>query len=170
MPTNYNWVLDEAASAGRENLDVNHASRYDIKEDAHAIEEVRLLPSACACVVAVDVSPSSVEVVQAGFLTYEHLVRPTLCIPATRFITSLTSGRLSRFNDFGASFGEEACFGCGMSSTTSVLQNTSGTNTRRSRGCSSRCWRTAVSRSRTRRTRQTASLPNTSLVQPERLI
>jgi ubiquinone/menaquinone biosynthesis C-methylase UbiE len=112
MAKYYNWMLDEVASAGRENLDVTHASRYDIKEDAHAIEEVRLLKqlglneqssvvdigagtgqfalavaSACARVVAVDVSPvmlavlkakvvasalSSVEVVQAGFLTYEH--------------------------------------------------------------------------------------------------
>jgi len=112
MATNDNWALDEIAIAGRENLDGNHAARYDIKEDAHAIEELRLLKtlgldkqsevvdigagtgqfavavaSACARVVAVDVSPvmlavlkakvvashlSSVEVVQAGFLTYEH--------------------------------------------------------------------------------------------------
>jgi ubiquinone/menaquinone biosynthesis C-methylase UbiE len=116
MAKNYNWILDEVASAGRENLDVTHASRYDLKEDAHAIEELRLLKtlgldersevidmgagtgqfalavaSACARVVAVDVSPvmlaalkakvaasrlSTVEVVQAGFLTYEHRGRP----------------------------------------------------------------------------------------------
>lgn len=112
MAKNDAWMLDEVASAGRENLDVNHASRYDIKEDAHALEKVMLLKtlglnkqseivdigagtgqfalavaSACARVVAVDVSPvmlavlkakvvashlSNVEVVQAGFLTYEH--------------------------------------------------------------------------------------------------
>ena len=112
MAKNYNWMLDEVAGAGRENLDVTHASQYDTKEDAHAIEEVTLLKtlglnersevvdigagtgqfalavaSECARVVAVDVSPvmltalkakaaashsSSVEVVQAGFLTYEH--------------------------------------------------------------------------------------------------
>jgi hypothetical protein len=43
MAKNYNWMLDEAASACRENLDVNHVSRYDIKEDAHAIEELSLV-------------------------------------------------------------------------------------------------------------------------------
>lgn len=106
------WILDEVASAGRENLDANHVARYDTKEDAGAADEVGLLrnfglgPSsevvdlgagtgqfavtaaaACRRVVAVDVSPvmverlrrkvaaaglSNVEVVQTGFLTYEH--------------------------------------------------------------------------------------------------
>lgn len=106
------WLLDEVASAGRENLDAGHVSRYDSKEDAGAAEEVRFLAGlgltresvvvdmgagtgqftvavapACARVVAVDVSPvmlaalratvdqarlGNVEVVQAGFLTYEH--------------------------------------------------------------------------------------------------
>ena len=112
MARGYGWWLDEVSSAGRENLDADHVSRYDAKEDAHAGEELRLLKelglngqseivevgagtgqftlaaaSACARVVAVDVSPvmlaaleakvsasslSNVEVVQAGFLTYEH--------------------------------------------------------------------------------------------------
>jgi len=117
MPSkNSNWMLDEISSAGRENLDVDHASRYDLKEDASAEEEVALLKtlglngqsevvdmgagtgqfalavaSVCARVVAVDVSPvmldvlnakvaasrlSNVEVVQAGFLTYAHRGRP----------------------------------------------------------------------------------------------
>ena len=112
MANTHDWLLDEVASAGRENLDVDHASRYDAKEDAGAMEELKLLKmlglngqsevvdigagtgqfalavaSACARVVAVDVSPvmlamlkaklgasrlSNVEVVQSGFLTYEH--------------------------------------------------------------------------------------------------
>ncbi len=106
------WLLDEVASAGRENLDAGHVSRYDAKEDGGAAAEVRFLRGlglapesvvvdlgagtgqftlavapACARVVAVDVSPvmldalrakvdaaglDNVEVVQAGFLTYEH--------------------------------------------------------------------------------------------------
>lgn len=106
------WLLDEVGAAGRENLDAEHAARYDAKEDADAAHEVALLldlgltedstvldlgagtgqftvavaPS-CARVTAVDVSPvmlgpleakveamglTSVEVVRAGFLTYEH--------------------------------------------------------------------------------------------------
>ena len=104
------WLLDEVASAGRENLDVEHVSRYDEKEDASAQAEVQralalgltqdsvvvdlgagtgqftlAVAPHCARVVAVDVSPvmlrrlrdkvaalSDVEVVQAGFLSYEH--------------------------------------------------------------------------------------------------
>lgn len=112
MTNGYNWLLDEVASGGRENRDVKHASQYDAKEDAGALGELTLLQklglngqsevvdigagtgqfalaaaSACARVVAVDVSPvmlavlktkvgvsglSNVKVVQAGFLTYEH--------------------------------------------------------------------------------------------------
>lgn len=37
------WVLDELASAGRENLDAQHVARYDGIEDASAEGEVRLL-------------------------------------------------------------------------------------------------------------------------------
>lgn len=37
------WVLDEVAHAGRENLDPAHVARYDRKEDAEAEAEVRLL-------------------------------------------------------------------------------------------------------------------------------
>ena len=76
------WLLDELASAGRENLDPAHVERYDGKMDARAAEEVELLrswgldPSSvvvdlgcgtgqfalaaaalCRRVVAVDVSP-----------------------------------------------------------------------------------------------------------------
>jgi hypothetical protein len=36
------WLLDEVASAGRENLDPGHVARYDTKEDAGAAAEVRL--------------------------------------------------------------------------------------------------------------------------------
>jgi SAM-dependent methyltransferase len=111
------WLLDEVASAGRENLDAEHVARYDAKEDAAATAEVLFcrelglndqsvvvelgvgtgqfalaVAPACARVVAVDVSPvmlrtlrskiertdidraqlDNIEVVQAGFLTYEH--------------------------------------------------------------------------------------------------
>ena len=106
------WLLDELASAGRENLDRDHAAQYDTKEDAQADAEVALLTSLgldagstlvdlgagtgqlalaaaphCARVIAVDVSPvmleilrsklragrvSNVDVVEAGFLSYEH--------------------------------------------------------------------------------------------------
>jgi len=79
--SNEGWLLDEVASAGRENLDAGHVARYDAKEDADAAQEVLLLgrlgltsesvvvdlgagtgqfalavAPACARVVAVDVS------------------------------------------------------------------------------------------------------------------
>ena len=106
------WLLDELASAGRENLDAAHVGRYDGKMDARAVDEVGLLCSwgldassvvvdlgcgtgqfalavapECRRVLAVDVSPAmrerltrkcedaaldNVEVVAAGFLTYDH--------------------------------------------------------------------------------------------------
>ena len=109
-------MLDELANAGRENLDRGHVARYDVKEDAGAADEVLLcrrlgltggstvvdvgagtgqfavaVASACARVIAVDVSPlmldrlrakvvdcglSNVEVVRAGFLSYEHRGAP----------------------------------------------------------------------------------------------
>jgi ubiquinone/menaquinone biosynthesis C-methylase UbiE len=112
----YKWMLDEVASAGRENLDATHAASYDRKEDASAKDECGLLirlglskssevldvgagtgqftltvAPACARVVAVDVSPimlevlrrklaearpKNVEIVQAGFLSYEYEGRP----------------------------------------------------------------------------------------------
>jgi ubiquinone/menaquinone biosynthesis C-methylase UbiE len=84
------WLLDEVASAGRENLDADHVARYDGKEDANAVEEVALLREhgltgssvvvdlgagtgqftlavapACARVVAVDVSPVMLDVLRA---------------------------------------------------------------------------------------------------------
>ena len=36
------WMLDEVASAGRENLDPVHVARYDGKEDAGAAREIAL--------------------------------------------------------------------------------------------------------------------------------
>ena len=77
------WWLDEARHAGREHFDEQHARRYDAKEDAEAVDEIRLLQNAgvlgpgcsvvdigagsgqfalaaaqvCERVVAVDVSP-----------------------------------------------------------------------------------------------------------------
>ena len=80
------WVLDEVASAGRENLDGDHAARFDDISDSRAAAEVALLvelglngysgvvdlgagtgqftlavASACSRVVAVDVSPVMLE-------------------------------------------------------------------------------------------------------------
>jgi ubiquinone/menaquinone biosynthesis C-methylase UbiE len=40
------WLLDEVASAGRENLDVAHVERYDSKMDARAVDEIELLRAA----------------------------------------------------------------------------------------------------------------------------
>jgi SAM-dependent methyltransferase len=40
------WLLDEVASAGRENLDAAHVERYDRKMDARALDEIALLRSA----------------------------------------------------------------------------------------------------------------------------
>jgi ubiquinone/menaquinone biosynthesis C-methylase UbiE len=37
------WLLDEVATAGRENLDADHVARYDSKEDADAAGEVARL-------------------------------------------------------------------------------------------------------------------------------
>jgi SAM-dependent methyltransferase len=37
------WLLDEAAAAGRENLDEAHVERYDRKMDAGAVDEVEFL-------------------------------------------------------------------------------------------------------------------------------
>jgi ubiquinone/menaquinone biosynthesis C-methylase UbiE len=110
------WLLDEVASAGRENLDVAHVERYDRKMNARAHDEIDLLRSAgldassvvvdlgtgtgqfalavaplCGRVVAVDPSPvmlqrlgdkiaesevDNVEVIDAGFLTYDHTGDP----------------------------------------------------------------------------------------------
>ncbi len=39
------WLIDETASAGRENLDAAHVARYDSKEDADADAEAALLES-----------------------------------------------------------------------------------------------------------------------------
>lgn len=106
------WLLNEMDYAGRENLDSDHVTRYDKKEDAKANEELQILKefglnqqsvvvdfgagtgqftlaaaSECDQVIAVDISTVmldvlrakvigsgvlNVEVVQSGFLTYEH--------------------------------------------------------------------------------------------------
>lgn len=91
------WLLDEQASAGRENLDPAHVERYDDKEDADADAEVALLrtfglgPASivldlgagtgqfalavaahCARVVAVDVSPVMQRVLQRKIAASGH--------------------------------------------------------------------------------------------------
>lgn len=110
------WLLDEAAYAGRENLDVDHVARYDDIADSRGVAEVALLVELgldedssvvdlgagtgqftlavapiCSRIVAVDISPvmlerlrtkvgalalDNVEVVRAGFLTYDHVGPP----------------------------------------------------------------------------------------------
>jgi ubiquinone/menaquinone biosynthesis C-methylase UbiE len=112
----HGWLLEEMASAGRENLDAAHVARYDAKENAGARDEVALCQAlglgarstvidigagtgqfaiaaapACARVIAVDVSGvmlerlrakvadaglTNVELVHAGFLSYEHRGEP----------------------------------------------------------------------------------------------
>jgi len=84
------WLLNEVATAGRENLDAGHVARYDAKEDAGAAEEIALLrqlgltreslvidigtgtgqfaiaaAATGANVVAVDVSPLMLDVLRA---------------------------------------------------------------------------------------------------------
>jgi SAM-dependent methyltransferase len=65
------WLLDELATAGYENLDAGHVSRYDSKENSDAGRELSLL-------IELGLSSESVvvEFVQAGFLTFEHRGRP----------------------------------------------------------------------------------------------
>jgi len=86
-PSNPGWLLDEIASAGRENLDAAHVERYDGKMDARAADDIEVLLGAglldassvvvdlgagtgqfalsvaplCQRVVAVDVSPVMLE-------------------------------------------------------------------------------------------------------------
>ena len=85
------WLLDEVASAGRENLDAGHVALYDEKADAAAGDEVALLiglgldhrshvvdlgagtgqftlavAAHCARVVAVDVSPVMLQRLRAN--------------------------------------------------------------------------------------------------------
>lgn len=43
FPNRPGWLLDELASAGRENLDADHIQHYDAKEDADAEQEVTLM-------------------------------------------------------------------------------------------------------------------------------
>ena len=96
-PDNRGWLLDERASAGRENLDATHVSRYDAKEEGDALGEVRLLQSlgldatsgvldlgagtgqftlavapSCSRVIAVDVSPVMQELLRGKVAASGH--------------------------------------------------------------------------------------------------
>src|SRR5215475_7731072 len=81
MPTDAprpGWLLDELGSAGRENLDPAHVARYDGKEDAGAAAELALLEE-----LGLDGGSTlaerglgNVEVLRAGFLSYEHAGPP----------------------------------------------------------------------------------------------
>jgi len=99
------WLIDEVASAGRENLDAAHVERYDGKMDSRALDEVALLRSAglgpssvvvdvgsgtgqfalavattCQRVVTVDASPVMIErlrsKVKEGAVTMSRLSLP----------------------------------------------------------------------------------------------
>lgn len=88
------WFLDELANAGRENVDADHTTRYDSKEDADATGELSLLKdlglngqseivdlgagtgqftlaaaSICRRVIAVDISAAMLDVLQAKIET-----------------------------------------------------------------------------------------------------
>ena len=132
------WLLNEVASAGRENLDAAHVARYDAKEDAAAEREVALLRSlgldnrsvvvdlgggtgqfaiavsgSSGRVVAMDVyavmlerletnaaaaGATNIEIVHAGFLTYQHVGEPADFVsPAMPCTTFPTSGKPSRW-------------------------------------------------------------------------
>ncbi len=96
-PESVGWLLDERASAGRENLDAAHVSRYDAKEDGDAFGEVRFLQSLgldaratvldlgagtgqftlavasmCSRVVAVDISPVMQELLRRKVEAASH--------------------------------------------------------------------------------------------------
>jgi len=113
-PQSLSWLLDERASAGRENLDATHVSRYDAKEDGDALGEVRLLQSLgldarstvldlgagtgqftlavapiCSRVVAADVSPVMQELLRAKVEASGH--RNIECVCAG-FLTYEHSG------------------------------------------------------------------------------
>lgn len=107
-------MLDERASAGRENLDASHAARYDTKMDGDALGEVHLLRSlgldgsstvldlgagtgqftlavapSCARVVAVDISPVMQERLHAKAEASGHRNIECVC---TGFLTYEHSG------------------------------------------------------------------------------
>jgi SAM-dependent methyltransferase len=137
------WVLDEVASAGRENLDLAHVTSYDDKADASATAEVALLvdlgleprshvvdlgagtgqftlavASACARVVAVDVSPvmlnrlrakliasgaSNVEVIDSRWALH-HLPDFWKALALVRMRRILRPGGVLRLSDVVYSF------------------------------------------------------------------
>ena len=113
-PRGLGWLLDERATAGRENLDAAHVARYDAKEDAAALDEVRLLQGLgldakstvldlgagtgqfalavaplCSRVIAADVSPVMQEVLHAKVEAAGH--RNIECVSAG-FVTYEHSG------------------------------------------------------------------------------
>ncbi|MDQ6796224.1 MAG: class I SAM-dependent methyltransferase [Chloroflexota bacterium] len=113
-PQRLSWLLDERASAGRENLDASHVARYDAKMDGDALEEVRLLQGLgldarstvldlgagtgqftlavapnCSRVVAADISPVMQEILRAKVEASGH--RNIECVSAG-FLTYEHSG------------------------------------------------------------------------------
>ena len=73
------WLLDEVASAGRENLDGEHVLRYDVKEDAGAAAEVDLLRSWGLDAVEAEWSRAELEEhVRDEHSTYTWLLEPML--------------------------------------------------------------------------------------------
>lgn len=198
------WLLDEVASAGRENLDAAHVGRHDGKEDADAAHEVELLGEFgldersivvdlgagtgqlsvavaphCRRVIAVDVSPvmlerlrtkvtdhqlSNVDIVQAGFLTYDHAGEAADVVYSRYALHHLPDAwKAIAFAKMRAALRTGGCFDCGTSSKTSRpttrrpgsrpgvrsaamarpgstpqrhLKNTSATSTQPSPGCS----------------------------------
>jgi len=114
-PRRPHWLLDERASAGRENLDPIHVSRYDSKEDGDAPDEVRLLKSlglkagstvldlgagtgqfalavapSCSRVIALDISPVMQSLLRQKVAASTH--RNIECVSAG-FLTYEHSGK-----------------------------------------------------------------------------
>lgn len=113
------WLLDEVASAGRENLDAGHVSRYDAKEDADTLAELTLLKrlglneeseivdigagtgqfasaaaAVCARVIAVEVSPVMMERLKAK-ITESNL--SNVEVVQSSFLTYAHRGRPADF-------------------------------------------------------------------------
>ncbi len=87
-PPRPRWLPDERAGAGRENLDAAHVSRYDAKEDADALGEVRLLQG-----LGLDAT-STVLDLGAGTGQFTLAVAPVCCRAVAADVSPVMQERL----------------------------------------------------------------------------